>query len=103
MNRRWAGGLIAVIAHVDADILIIEKATEARSGGNARVSGQSLLISKNAEALARYQRTMSVANPIPEDMLLEWAERMTKLEPWIKDRAAEAGQEFLGGAGFTDR
>ncbi|MBT9469848.1 MAG: FAD-dependent oxidoreductase [Pseudomonadota bacterium] len=87
----------------DADILIIEKATEARSGGNARVSGQSLLISKNAEALARYQRTMSVANPIPEDMLLEWAERMTKLEPWIKARAAEAGQEFLRGTGFTER
>ena len=41
--------------------------------------------------------------PTPAPMLLSWADRMTKLEPWIKDRAAEAGQEFLGGAGFTDR
>ena len=50
-------------------ILILEKAPEAETGGNSRVAGQSLLISKNAEVLAEYQRKISTANPIPEEML----------------------------------
>ncbi len=56
---------------------------------------------------SRRRGDLTLANttllPAPAPMLLSWADRMTKLEPWIKDRAAEAGQEFLGGAGFTDR
>lgn len=102
-----AAGSSAAIEARDLDpsaqILVIEKATKARAGGNARVAGQSLLISHDAEALVRYQRTMSTANPIPEPMLLEWASRMTKLEPWIKALADRAGQEFLRGTGFTER
>lgn len=101
-----AGASAAIEAHdadPSADILIIEKAPEQHAGGNARVSGQSLLIAKNAEALAEYQRKMSVANPVSEDMLLTWAKRMTRLEPWIRALAEMAGQEFLIGTGFTER
>ena len=68
-----AGMCAAIEAHdlnPDLRILIIEKAPEAETGGNSRVAGQSLLISKNAEVLAEYQRKMSAANPIPEDMLV---------------------------------
>ena len=68
-----AGATAAIEAHdldPGADILILEKMPEVWAGGNSRVSGQSLLISKNKEALKSYQRAMSQPNPIPEDLSL---------------------------------
>lgn len=101
-----AGMCAAIEAH-DLDpscrILILEKAPQAETGGNSRVAGQSLLISRNAEALADYQRKMSVANPIPEEMLRSWAQAMTQLEPWIQARAKQAGAQFIHGTGFSER
>ncbi len=101
-----AGASAAIEAH-DTDptarLLVIEKAPQAFAGGNCRVSGQSLLISKNKESLKDYQRRMSAANPVSEEMLDEWAERMVNLEPWIQQVAADAGQEFLRGTGFSSR
>lgn len=103
-------GLAAACAAIEAreldpgaDILIVEKMPEKYVGGNSRVAGQSLLISQNAQALIEYQRAMSLSNPIPEDMLVEWANRMVKLEPWIEARAKEVGATYLHGTGFTDR
>ncbi len=87
----------------DARILIVEKAPEAEAGGNCRVSGQSLLIAKNPQALARYQHRMSESNPLPDGMVETWAERMSQLEPWIQDVARRAGAEYLRGTGFTER
>ena len=52
-------GLAAMCAAIEAhdldpnlSILILEKANEAQTGGNSRVAGQSLLITKNAKVLA---------------------------------------------------
>lgn len=101
-----AGACAAIEAHdlsPDARILICEKAPEAEAGGNSRVAGQSLLISHDARALADYQRAMSRANPVPEEMLQWWAEEMVGLEPWIQARASEAGAEFIRGTGFSER
>ena len=101
-----AGMCAAIEAHdlnPDLRILIIEKAPEAETGGNSRVAGQSLLISKNAEVLAEYQRKMSAANPIPEDMLVPWSEAMVALEPWIQARAEQAGAQYIHGTGFSER
>ncbi len=101
-----AGASAAIEAHdtaPDARLLIIEKAPEEFAGGNCRVSGQSLLISKDKEALKDYQRAMSTSNPIPEDMLDEWAQRMVNLELWIQQVAEDADAEFLRGTGFTER
>lgn len=101
-----AGATAAIEAHdldPDADILILEKMPEAWAGGNSRVWGQSLLISKNKEALKSYQRAMSQPNPIPEDMLDAWAERMVTLEPYIEARAAEVGATYLHGTGWSER
>ncbi len=101
-----AGACTAIEAHdLDADcqILVIEKLPRELAGGNTRASGQSLLISKNAEALADYQRIMSSTNPVPEDMLQAWAKAMTELEPWIQARAAEAGARYIKGTGFSER
>ena len=100
-------GASAAIEAYDTDpsarLLIIEKAPQEYAGGNCRVSGQSLLISKNKTALKDYQRAMSTANPIPEDILDDWAERMVNLEPWIQKIARDANAEFLRGTGFTER
>ena len=101
-----AGMCAAIEAHdlnPDLRIIIIEKAPEAETGGNSRVAGQSLLISKNAEVLAEYQRKMSAANPIPEDMLVPWSEAMVALEPWIQARAEQAGAQYIHGTGFSER
>ncbi|HEX8756096.1 MAG TPA: FAD-binding protein [Steroidobacteraceae bacterium] len=101
-----AGAAAAIEAHdadPKADVLIVEKMPEALCGGNSRVSGQSLLISKNLEALKSYQRAMSAPNPIPEEMLDAWARRMVALEPYIQQRAAEAGAQYVQGTGWSDR
>ncbi len=100
-------GSSAAIEAVDTDpkaeVLIIEKMSERYAGGNARASGQSLMINKNPQALKDYQRAMSQPNPIPEDMLDIWADRMSKLEPWIQARAEEVGAKFIKGTGFSER
>ena len=103
-------GLAAMCAAIEAhdldpslSILILEKSGEAETGGNSRVAGQSLLITKNAKVLAEYQRKMSTANPIPEDMLVPWSEAMEALEPWIQERAAQAGAQYIHGTGFSER
>ena len=101
-----AGAAAAIEAHDDdagADVLIVEKMAERYAGGNSRVSGQSLLISKNVEALKSYQRAMSTPNPIPEPMLDAWAHRMVALEPYIQERAKEAGAQYIQGTGWSDR
>jgi len=49
-----AGAAAAIEAHdldPQADVLVVEKMPERYQGGNSRASGQSLLISTDAEAL----------------------------------------------------
>lgn len=100
-------GASAAIEAYDTDssarILLVEKAPAKFAGGNARVSGQSLLIPRDAQALKSYQRAMSTSNPIPESILDEWSNRMVRLEPWLQQIAADAGAEYLRGAGFSER
>ena len=100
-----AGAAAAIEAHdadPRADILVVEKAPEREAGGNGRVSGQSLLVSRDAEALFRYQKAMSFTNPPPDDMLREWARRMVALEPWIEARVREAGTRYVRGSGWSE-
>lgn len=89
----------AAIEALDADpkvnILILEKAPAAHAGGNSRASGQALVAPKDKEAMKRYQRALSVTNPIPEDLLEYWAEQLMHLHPWIRERAKEAEQEYF--------
>lgn len=100
-----AGCAAAIEAHdrdPAADVLIVEKMPEALAGGNGRVSGQSLLISHDADALFAYQRAMSSANPVPDAMLREWARQMAGLEPYIVERAKEAGTQYVRGSGWAE-
>lgn len=93
----------AVDTHPGTDVLVLEKMPERFVGGNSRVSGQSLLISRDKQALKDYQRRMNEPNPVPEDMLEAWAERMVALEPWIEARAAEAGARYIRSVGWSER
>jgi succinate dehydrogenase/fumarate reductase flavoprotein subunit len=100
-------GACAAIEAVDSDpnveVLIVEKMPAALAGGNSRVSGQSLLISQDVDALVRYQRRLNEPNPVPEPMLQEWARRMVALEPWIEERAKQVGARYIRSAGWSDR
>ncbi len=101
-----AGASAAIEAYdtdPDARILLIEKAPQVHAGGNVRVSGQSLLVPKSKDALIRYQRNLSAANPIPDSLLDDWATRMMALEPWIEQLAKDADAEFVRGTGFTEK
>ena len=90
----------ALEAKPDARVLILEKAPEDEAGGNSRASGQSLWIPHDdKQALMHYQRQMSAPNPIPEELLDFWADQLLALEPWIIERAKEAGQKYDTGDG----
>ena len=100
-----AGCAAAIAAHdadPRADLLVVEKMAEAWAGGNGRASGQSLLISHDAEALYRYQKNMSFTNPPPDEMLRGWARQMAELEPYIEARVREAGTRLVKGSGWSE-
>ncbi|MDI9347472.1 MAG: FAD-binding protein [Methylacidiphilales bacterium] len=102
-----AAGCSASIALYDLDTkisqCILEKAPESESGGNARVAGQSLLIVSSPDAMAQYQKNMSKSNPVPDDLLVWWANEMAQLETWIMQIAKDADQEYIRNPGFTSR
>ena len=100
-------GCSAAIESLDtnpnAKVLILEKALEEHAGGNSRVSGQSLWRPKpNKKALMDYQRNISKPNPVPEELLEFWADQLLELEPWIRDRAKEANQEYVTSPGTKE-
>ncbi len=93
-----AGAVTAIEAHdtdPDADILILEKNPEHLAGGNSRASGQTLWCPKDVEATIAYQRALNEPNPVDETLLRVWAEAMATQEPWIEQKAAEAGMEYV--------
>lgn len=103
-------GLAGACAAIEAtdrfphqEVLVIEKAPAKHAGGNSRVSGQSLMMPGDRQALLNYQRKMNEANPVDEELLTYWVDEMCALEPWIRARAEEAGARFIYGNGFTDR
>lgn len=100
-----AGCAAAIEAHdadASADVLVVEKMPEPWAGGNGRASGQSLLISHDADALYEYQRNMSFTNPPPDAMLREWARRMVALEPYVEARVREAATRYVKGSGWAE-
>lgn len=76
------------------DVLVLEKLEETHSGGNSRVSGQTMFLPRDAAKAFSYQRQLNATNPVPDPWLRAWAEEMTQLEPWVRRLAAEAGFHF---------
>lgn len=99
-------GLAGCVAAVEAlesrpgtQVAVFEKASEARAGGNSRVSGQALWIARpdQLDAVLSYQRRLNATHPIPEPLLERWARDLVQLEPWIKAKA-----EAVSGADAED-
>jgi succinate dehydrogenase/fumarate reductase flavoprotein subunit len=79
-------GLTSAIAARDlgADVLILEKASEAHSGGNSRVSMQGVWCPPNLDEALTYQRALNGRFPVPEEVFQAYHQYTTKSFEWLK-------------------
>jgi succinate dehydrogenase/fumarate reductase flavoprotein subunit len=96
-----ASGLVTAITARDlgADVLILEKAPEAYSGGNSRVCGQGSWCPTDFDNAVAYQTALSDGYPVPDDMIRAFHEYSIQTEEWIekmggKMRIAPSKGEF---------
>ena len=83
-------GLVTSIVARDkgADVLILEKATEAHAGGNTRVSGQGYWCPSDFNNSVAYQNAMSDGYPIPDDVTRVFHERSIHITEWLEKTVA---------------
>ncbi len=102
-------GLMTAITAKDrgADVLILEKASEAHAGGNTRVSGQGYWCPSDFDKSVQYQKAMSDGFPIPDDITEVFHKHSIHVTEWLAEMGADMrtiptpGEypEFPGGAG----
>ena len=81
----FAGEVTAITAHdLGANVLILEKMDEQRSGGNSRVSGQFVFTPTNEREAALYLASMNHGFAVPQDMIQQWAEYMMDNYAWFE-------------------
>lgn len=81
----FAGQVAAISAHDErAEVLVLEKMDEGRSGGNSRVSGQYVFTPSNARDAAAYLTAMNGGFIVPPDMIEQWAEYMVDNYAWYE-------------------
>ena len=81
-----AGLIAAMTAHdLGSEVLMLEKASEAHSGGNTRVAGQGWWCPSDRDNLAEYQEALNGEYPVPDDVLSAFQEYMVKNSKWIQD------------------
>lgn len=92
-------GCVTAIEAYDTDpgakILMVEKMPKNLSGGNSRVSGQSLFMPSDLEKLIAYRRSLDDPNHAPEDVVRVWAEAMVSQESWIRRMLKEVGTDLV--------
>jgi len=80
-----AGLAAAITAHdLGVDVLVLEKASEAQSGGNTRVSGQGAWCPANFNDMITYQKALNDGYPVPEDVIQAFHTYSTKNAEWIQ-------------------
>ena len=80
----FAGEVTAITAHDQrAEVLILEKMDEQRSGGNSRVCGQWVFTPTNARDAVLYLTAMNGGFTVPRDMIQQWAEYMVENYSWF--------------------
>jgi succinate dehydrogenase/fumarate reductase flavoprotein subunit len=97
-------GLVSAITARDqgADVLIIEKASEAHAGGNTRVCMQGVWCPPNLNEAITYQKALNGRYPVPDEVFQAYHEYTTKSFEWLKrtcsgkisQRPASNGAEF---------
>jgi succinate dehydrogenase/fumarate reductase flavoprotein subunit len=85
-----AGFMTAITAHDQgADVLILEKASEAHSGGNTRVSGQGYWCPSDFNNTVTYQKAMNDGYPVPDDVIQAFHEHSINLTEWLQKLGAD--------------
>ncbi|HVX21006.1 MAG TPA: FAD-dependent oxidoreductase [Acidimicrobiales bacterium] len=80
-----AGCAAAIAAHdTGADVVVLEKTSPDRAGGNTRVSGGIWFQSRDAASAARYLRSLSGGFPLPEPVVAAWAEATHHNSDWLR-------------------
>ena len=79
-------GLTSAIAARDlgADVLILEKASEAHAGGNTRVCMQGVWCPPNLSEALTYQKALNGRYPVPDEVFQAYHEYTTKSFEWLK-------------------
>jgi hypothetical protein len=100
-------GLAGIVAALEAkqvdpqaSVAVLEKMPEGLSGGNSRVSGQSLSFPDDMAAYRRYQEALNQPHPIPERLMTAWVEGRTGQKEWVERKAAEVGFELAPWGNF---
>jgi succinate dehydrogenase/fumarate reductase flavoprotein subunit len=96
-----AGLTSAITAHDQgADVLMLEKASEAHAGGNTRVSMQGVWCPPNLEEALTYHRALNGRYPVPDEVFHSYHEYTTKSFEWLKKIAdGKVNQQLSTGKG----
>lgn len=71
-----------------ASVLIVEKEPPATAGGNSRVSGNCWFASTSSNDAARYLRSLSSPDPLPDAVVEAWARETAINTDWLKGLGA---------------
>jgi len=80
-----AGATAAITAHdLGNEVILLEKAPEAKAGGNSRVCMQIWYCPDSVDGAVTYQKAMNEAYAVPDDIVHAWAEEMVKNTDFLK-------------------
>jgi succinate dehydrogenase/fumarate reductase flavoprotein subunit len=81
-----AGLATAITARdLGADVLMLEKASEAHAGGNTRVSGQGSWCPADFDGSVTYHKALNDGYPVPEDLILTFHKYTITNAKWIEN------------------
>lgn len=81
-----AAGIAAALTAHDrgASVVILEKESPERAGGNTRVSGGSFFDNRDPAGAATYLRSLSGDRPVDEAVVRAWAEETARNAEWMR-------------------
>jgi succinate dehydrogenase/fumarate reductase flavoprotein subunit len=88
-----AAGMAAAIEGYDtgAEVVVLEKMSEEKAGGNTRVSGGIWFNNVNAERAAVYLESLCGDYRLPRPVVEVWAEETTRNSAWLESLGAKVG------------
>jgi succinate dehydrogenase/fumarate reductase flavoprotein subunit len=87
-----AGMAAAITAHdLGAEVLVLEKTSEAESGGNTRVSGNVWFNPTDRDAALVYYRSLAGPFPVDEGLAAAWADEICQNTAWVESLGGPTG------------